>query len=245
MASDHICIIGSFDSTYDGHLATRDAVVHAAAAERVVVNTRWITPDELSDPAAALAGARGAIVACRNPKHPRRLMPDVLGALTWLRRAGRPTFGIECGFQHMVIEIARDVLGHADANSVGYDEETTAPVLHRLDPDAPREAGRAPRPREFSVRAGSRLAAAYAGAPEIREPFRSEFTVNGDYVAELEAAGASFSADGRLGERRFAAAMEWGSLPYYLGVAFLPQFRSTRDEPHPLFRAFLRAAMAR
>lgn len=245
MAGRRICIIGSFDSEYDGHLATREAVIHAADEQHAVINTRWVTPDDLGDPAAALEGTDAALVACRNPKHPRRLMADVLHALTWLRTRGVPTLGIECGYQHMVIEIAREVMGRPAANSVAYDDAADPPVIRGLDEDAGARGVVEPRPRLFRLRAGTRLAAIHEGRTEIEESFRSEYAVNPDYVAELEGAGAVFSADGFQGETRFAAGLEWRAQPFYVGVAYLPQFGSRAGAPHPLFRALVARALAR
>lgn len=241
-----ICIIGSFDSEYDGHVATREAVIHAADARGAVINTRWATPDELGDPAAVLEGADAALIACRNPKHPRRLMPDVLHALTWLRTQGIPTLGIECGFQHMVLEVAREVMGHAEANSLAYDDQAAPPVIRGLDEDAGTLGrGRSkPQLRTFRLRSGTRLASLHPGQEEIEENFRSEFAINPDYVSELEGAGAAFSADGFLGETRFAAGLEWRAQPFFVGVAYLPQFGSRTDAPHPLFTALVDHAIA-
>ena len=77
----------------------------------------------------------------------------------------------------------------------------------------------------------------------VQESFRSEYAVNPDYVAELEGAGALFSADGFSGDRRFAAALEWRSAPFFAGVAYLPQFGSRPGAPHPLFEALVDRAL--
>jgi CTP synthase (UTP-ammonia lyase) len=247
MVARRICIIGSFDSEYDGHIATRDAVIHAADARNAVINTRWVTPDELANPELALAGADAALIACRNPKHPRRLMPDVLHALTWLRKCGLPTLGIECGFQHMVIEIAREVMGRPQANSTAYEDRADPPVIRGLDADAGTRGIVEPSIQSFQLRSGTRLAAVHAGSEWIEESFRSEFAVNPDYVGELEGAGAAFSIDGyrdrQAREGRFAAALEWRAQPFYLGVAYLPQFRSSPERPHPLIASLVDRAL--
>lgn len=241
----HISIIGTFDSEYDGHLATREAVVHAERELGAVLNTRWVTPDELGDPIAALDRSCGALVACRNPKHLRRLMPEVLAALTHLRALRLPVLGIECGYQHMLIESARETLGRPEANSTAYDEDTPLPVIRELDPDAVTARPMRRVPTTFRLEPGTRLAEIHGGAGEVVEAFRSAYAANSDYVGDLTEAGVRFSAHGVRGERLFPAALERADLPFWVGVAYLPQFASRPQAAHPLFTAFVRAALER
>ncbi|MEE9391363.1 MAG: hypothetical protein V3W41_02545 [Planctomycetota bacterium] len=244
MRQTHISILGTFDGEYDGHVATRDAIIHAERALGVVINTRWITPDELSNPAESLADSCGVLIACRNPKHLRRLMPDVLASLTFAREKQLPTLGIEGGFQHMLIEYARVVAGHPEANSTAYDEDSFYPLLTRLAPDL---VGEKPReePCAIKLSAGSRLREFYDGQEQITESYRSHYGLNADYMAELEAAGLAFSAEGEAFDRRFVAGFELPSLAFFVGVAFLPQHGSKKEHGHPLFRAFVESALKR
>ncbi|MCA9322793.1 MAG: hypothetical protein KDB53_18775 [Planctomycetes bacterium] len=239
MAEGHITIIGRYDSEYPAHRATREAIIHAERTLGSVVNTRWITPDEMEDLDEALAGTRGALIAPRNPKTPRQLWPEILGALGWLRENDIPTLAIEYGYQHLVIEAARHLLGKENANSLAYDEHTPCPVITLLDHDDGPIDKFSPREVSFEIEPDSRLAEIYGHAGVVKEEFRGHYVLNPDYASDFAVAGVKLSARGQVDEAGFLAALEWPQLRFCLGVAWLPQNRSRSGAPHPLFRAFV------
>ena len=243
MAAAHISIVGKFDPEYAAHVATREAVIHAAADLGCVLNTRWVVPDELEDAESALADSCGALIAPRNPKTPRQLWPEIVGALAWLRQKNLPTLAIEYGYQHMVIQSAREVLGLDDANSLAYDEATSCPVITRLHVDEAPIDKFHPIMVDFDIEEGSELAKAYGRHGQVSESFRGHYVMNPDYASEFEQAGAKLSARGHHGGVDFLAAMEWPELDFYMGVAWLPQNTSGPGAPHPLIRAFVEQAV--
>lgn len=244
MGNAKVAIVGQFDPEYAVHQATRDSVIHAEGRLGEVVNTVWISPDQLAESPQLLEDDYcAAIIAPRNPKTPRQLWPEIVAALTWLRTHDVPTLGIEYGFQHMVIEWAREVLGHASANSTAYDPDSPQPVIKKLD------SGQAPIDKfnpvviDIDVEFGSLLADVYGHSGRFSEAFRGHFGVNPDYVEEFRSAGVTFSASGHLGELSFPAAMEDRGRSFYLGVAYLPQNSSTASACHPLMEALLRRGL--
>ena len=244
MPEASIAILGTYDPDLEAHVATRDAILEAERELGIVLNTRWITPEGLAEPADALEGVRAAIIAPRNPKAARELMPDILNGIHWLRRQGCPTLGIEAGFHHMVIELARNELGLSEASSSGYDPDCPTPVIHLLEGEEPSFEGLAAMQLEVELEAGSALAGFYAQGANVQETFRGHYVVNPDFAAEYERAGLCFSGRASLGERRFIAAMEWKALPFWVGVAYQPQLASGPERGHPVIRALVEAAVA-
>ena len=239
-----ISILGLFDAEYPAHVSTRESIIHAEKELGVVMNTRWITPEQLRDGMDCLEGACAALIAPRNPRTPRQLWPEILDALEWLRNRRIPTLGIEYGYQHMVIELARNVLGHELANSTAYDESTDFPVINKLFDDVPFVDRFSPEVIEVEVSDGSGLADLYGHAGVVRESFRGHFVMNPDYAPEFEAAGFRFPVRGQVGDRPFIAGLEWNALPFYTGVAYLPQAASAPDHCHPVIKGLLAAGLA-
>ncbi|HGY89745.1 MAG TPA: hypothetical protein ENK43_01085 [Planctomycetes bacterium] len=244
MSQAHISIIGRFDPEYAPHVATREAIIHAEKAWGTVLNTRWIIPDLMHDVEAAMEGTLGALIAPRNPKSPRQLWPEILGALTWLRERNLPTLALEYGYHHMLIEVARSLAGLPQANSSAYDEQTADPVITPLDHASQPIDKFHPELVDFEIRPDTALAKAY-GAPGVqRESFRGHYALNPDYVSTFEENGALVSARGFLGGTTFPAAIELPDRAFHIGVAWLPQNRSRSGSPHPLVNAFVGAVLA-
>lgn len=242
MGSPHITIVGRFDPEYAAHVATREAIIHAESELGVVINTRWVIPEEIDDPEELLADSCGAFLAPRNPKSPRQLWPEILGVLGALRRKDLPTLAVEYGYQHMVISMARDLLGRPEANSSAYDESTPAPVIQRLHPDDPLDEFKAVQ-ADFEILPDTALARAYGRAGSVREMFRGHYVLNPDYAPDFEAGGIPISARGRQGDAQFLAAVELPDRRFFMGVAWLPQTLSRPGRSHPLIRSFVAAVV--
>ncbi len=244
MPAPIVSIVGQFDPEYAAHVATHDALIHAMAACQVVLNTKWVTPTQIVDRDDILDGTVCAVIAPRNPKTPRQLWPEILASLEWFEARKIPVLGIEYGYQHMIIDLARRVLGREDANSTAYDEHAEFPVISRLELDHPPIDKFAPKEIQVELTRESRLAAIYGGAGPFTEEFRGHFVANPDFLPAFESHGVYFPGRGTLGDRTFVAAIERRDLPFYQGVAYLPQNRSTPEAPHPLMVALIEAAIA-
>lgn len=240
MSGGRITILGSFDPDFAPHVQVREAIIAAQNAMGVVMNTRWVSPSELED-LSTLEDSRAAIVAPFQIKHSRELQPEVVNAIEWLRMHRVPTLGIEGGFEHMIIEAARNVLGYENATSSVFDDDAPNPVITRFDARATVAGRTVPRYVDIEIHEGTELARIYGQSGVVREAFGANAVFNADYAAETERAGFKLCAHGIFKEQRFIAAGEWNALPYYIGVSYLPQVAGA-EKPHPLFTALIEAA---
>ncbi|MFT7620152.1 MAG: CTP synthase [Planctomycetota bacterium] len=243
MSTPIVSIVGQFDPEYPAHVATHDALIHAMSACNVVLNTKWVTPTQIVDRDDILDGTCCALIAPRNPKTPRQLWPEILASLEWFEARKLPVLGLEFGYQHMIIDLARRLLDRPDANSTAYDENASFPVISRLESDQPPIDKFSPKDISISFDAGSRLAEVYGSTGPFQEAFRGHYVANPDFLTEFESHGVHFTGRGTYGERTFVAGLERTDLPFYLGAAFLPQYNSSAEKPHPLFQALIQAGI--
>ncbi len=244
MSTPFVAIVGQFDPEYQAHVATHDALIHAMSAVGVVLNTRWVTPSQIADRDDVLDGSCCALIAPRNPRTPRQLWPEILASLEWFEARRIPILGIEYGYQHMVIELARRILGDEGANSTAYDEQASLPVICRLETDQPPIDKFSPKDISITLEEGSRLAEIYGTTGPLTESFRGHYVTNPDFLTDFKSGGVSFPATGTWGDHSFVAALERHDLPFYAGVAYLPQYRSSAKAPHPLIRTLIEAGVA-
>ncbi len=166
----------------------------------------------------------------------------------YARRNRVPYLGLCLGMQVMCIEFARDVLGLEDANSTEFNPKTTAPVISLMpDQQGIEDMGGTMRLGLYpcNLQPGSCAAEAYTPALQIEERHRHRWEFNNRFRPAFADAGMQFSGispDGRLVE---IAELRGDLHPWMLGTQFHPEFRSRPNRPHPLFRAFLQAAIAR
>jgi CTP synthase len=172
-----------------------------------------------------------------------------LGALKYTRVNGIPTLGLCLGLQCMVIEYARDVAGLEKANSAEFDPETPDAVIATMASQVDviageRDLGGTMRLGSYpaTLQKGSVAAAAY-GASEITERHRHRYEVANAYRDRLTEAGLVFSGtspDGLLVE---FAELPREAHPFYVGTQAHPELKSRPTRPHPLFAAFVQAAI--
>ena len=177
-------------------------------------------------------------------------------AAKYARENKVPYLGICLGMQIAIIEFARDVCGIADAHSTEFDHDTKNPVIGLVTEwrdaagavqkrDTTSDKGGTMRvgAQKATLKAGS-LAAEVYGTTEINERHRHRYEVNSNYVAQFEAKGLVVS--GRSAVQDLVEVMEYPAAthPWFIGVQYHPEFNSTPRAGHPLFKAFVGAAMA-
>ncbi len=166
-------------------------------------------------------------------------------AARWARDHQVPYLGLCLGMQVMVIEAARRVVGNDSPNSTEFDPHTPYPVIDLMpEQRSVVDMGGTMRLGLYPCRLvpGTRAAEAY-GVPEVQERHRHRFEVNNRFRDLLEQGGLVFSGlspDGHLVE-----IAEVADHPFMVGSQFHPEFRSRPTRPHPLFRAFIAAAVER
>lgn len=222
-----LAIIAEYDPNFEPHVQTDAAIAHSASALGIEVQSEWISTGDAK--ITTLSGFQGIWFA---PGSPYRNLSRTLDAIRFAREGDVPTLGTCGGYQHMVIEFARNVMGIPDAQHEEYDPYASCLIVSRLDCSlVGHEMG-------ILLAPGSRTAAAY-GAAQIIERYYCTCGVNPDYVNQISLAGFSLVGMDAEGECRV---MELLQHPFFVGTLFVPQARSRPDHPHPLITAFLRAA---
>lgn len=224
-----IGVIGDYDPDYPVHLATTDGVTHAARALGVNADVTWVGTDAVGDPAATVASFDGVFVA---PGSPYRSLDGALSAIAHARTRRVPLLGTCAGFQHVVIEYARNVLGVAGAQHAEYDPAADEQFV------TPLSCSLAGQVMDVALVPGTRAATAY-GSATATERYYCNFGLDRGRVPDLEAAGLRVSGTDEQGEVRV---VELPGHPFYVATLFVPQASSTPDRPHPLVTAFVRAA---
>ncbi|MDP9372197.1 MAG: CTP synthase [Chloroflexota bacterium] len=240
-----IAIVGKYVDLRDAYMSIAEAVHHAAFAHGIAADIHWINSEELegldgAEVARRLGAVSGIVVA---PGFGPRGVEGKILAARYAREHAVPYLGLCYGMQMAVIEFARHVAGLAGANSTEIDPKTPHPVID-LMPDQRDLADMGGTMRlglyPCHLAPGTRAAAAY-GEPLVHERHRHRFEFNNAYRGLLEEAGlivSGASPDGRLVE-----IIELRDHPWFVGTQFHPEFKSRPTRPHPLFDAFVHAAL--
>jgi len=238
-----IGLVGKYIELKDAYLSVAESIRHAAWATGCQPRLRWIDSEKLEEQGdtGPLEGLDGIVVP---GGFGYRGIEGKVVAVRYSRQRRIPTLGLCMGMQCMVIELTRTALGAEDANSTEFDAFTPHPVIDLL-PEQRDVADKGGTMRLGSypcvVEEGSRAYEAY-GQPIILERHRHRYEFNNAYRELLASHGMRFSGlspDGRLVE-----IVELRDHPFYLGTQYHPEFRSRPNRPHPLFSAFIAAALA-
>jgi len=219
-----------------------EALIHGGIANDSRVDVSWVDAEhiERDGPAAHFADVHGILVP---GGFGDRGIEGKIMAVRYARERGVPYFGICLGMQCAVIEFARNVCGLGGANSTEFDPVTPHPVIDLL----PEQRGVADKGGTMRlglypvVLAEGSSAARIYGQSIIHERHRHRYEVNNDYVKDLEKNGLHFS--GIWAEKQLVEIIEVADHPYFVAGQFHPEFRSRPWDPHPLFAAFVRAAL--
>jgi CTP synthase len=242
-AAVNIALIGKYLGLKDSYKSLSEALHHGGFAHAARVDIRWIDAESVvtDGPEPLLADIDGILVA---PGFGNRGIEGKIEAIRYARERNVPFFGICLGMQCAVIEYGRHVLGLPGANSTEF-EATPDPVIDLMpDQHAVETKGGTMRLGAYPcrVRKGSRAFDAY-GREEVSERHRHRYEFNNAYRERFARAGMLFS--GINPQRDLVEIVELPSHPWFVGVQCHPEFRSRPLAPHPLFAAFVGAALAR
>ncbi len=237
-----IGIIGKYIELKDAYKSIAEAFIHAGAAHECQVQIRWIHSEEVdnSNVAEHFNGLAGVLVA---PGFGERGIEGKITAIRFARENKIPFFGICLGMQCAVIEFARNVLGFSDAHSTEMAPETKYPVIHLQEGQKTiTNKGGTMRLGAYSCEVvdGS-LAKSIYGKTQISERHRHRYEFNNIYLKDFEAAG--MKASGINPDNKLVEIVEIPEHPWFLGVQFHPEYKSTVDNPHPLFLSFIKAGI--
>jgi CTP synthase (UTP-ammonia lyase) len=222
-----IGLVGDYNESVPAHQAIPLALQRAAEQSDIAVQFDWIPTEEITS-VARISRFDGLWCV---PASPYRSMDGALVAIRYARERPIPFLGTCGGFQHAVVEYARNVLGWADAEHGETAPNASRAVISPLECALVEATGRA---RLFP---GSRIAAAY-GADETTEEYRCRYGLNREFQAELVAGPLRAVADDELGQVR---AVELDSHPFFVATLFQPERAALRGQAAPLISAFVRA----
>jgi CTP synthase (UTP-ammonia lyase) len=225
-----IGVVGEFDPDRPTQVATGAALEHAARSLDLDVSTTWIDTARIgSSRAPVLDSFDGLLIA---PGSPYRSLEGALEAIRFARTEDRPLLGTCGGFQHLVLEYGRNVIGLSDAHHAEYDPDASVLFI------TPLSCSLAGKEMDVVLSPDTKAASAY-GCLHTKERYYCSFGLNPAYEAPLADAGLEVSGRDGDGEPRI---VEVPGLRFYVGTLFVPQTASAPELPHPLVRAFVRAA---
>jgi CTP synthase len=237
-----IGIVGKYVEYEDSYKSLKEALLHGGLAHDAKVNLTWVESDHLKWPNAIAELERFDAILVPGG-FGRRGVDGMLHAIRYAREYKVPYFGICLGMQTMVIEFARNVCGLPAANSTEFDPATPDRVIYKLrELKGVDELGGTMRLGAYPCRLteGSFARRAY-GKPEISERHRHRYEFNREYEDVLKSHGLRLT--GETPDEVYVEICELADHPWYLGCQFHPEFKSKPLEPHPLFRAFIGAAL--
>jgi CTP synthase len=244
-----VALVGKYVDLPDAYLSVSEAIQAGGFAHRARVELRWVPSDDCVTPsgaAAALAGVDGVVIP---GGFGVRGIEGKIGAARYAREQRIPALGLCLGLQCMTIEVARHPGGLDAANSTEFDETAPHPVIATMADQEEIVAGRGDLGGTMRLGAypaqltpGSIVAEAY-GRTEVSERHRHRYEVNNAYREQLGKVGlqvSGVSPDGRLVE---FVELDRDLHPFYVATQAHPELKSRPTRPHPLFAAFVRAAV--
>jgi CTP synthase len=237
-----IGLVGKYVEYADSYKSLNEALLHGGLAHDVRVNINWVEAEELSWP-SCVDRLRQYDAILVPGGFGKRGVGGMIHAIRYAREYKVPYFGICLGMQAAVIEYARNVCGLPDADSTEFEPATPHRVIYKLrELKGVDELGGTMRLGAYPcvLAEGSFARTAY-GSPEISERHRHRYEFNREYEDILTSAGMRIA--GRTPDGVYVEICEIPDHPWFLGCQFHPEFKSKPLEPHPLFRAFIGAAV--
>lgn len=235
----NIALVGKYVSLQDSYKSIVEAFIHAGAHLETEVKISWVYSGDLAadNLEKTFKEVDGILIA---PGFGDRGIEGKVLAAQYARENGIPLLGICLGMQIMTIEFARNVLGMKDANSMEFDVNTSEPVISIMeDQKNVVEKGGTMRLGAWKciLRPESKLAKIYA-SQDISERHRHRYEFNSEYQEVFEQNGmmtSGFNPDTKLVET-----IELKNHPFFVGVQYHPEYKSTVENPHPLFKELIR-----
>jgi len=241
-AKVNVGLIGKYIELQDAYKSILESFIHAGAINEcqvqvINIHSEFITSENVNE---KLAGLDALLVA---PGFGHRGVEGKIVAVKYAREKKLPFFGICLGMQMAAIEFARNVLGLKSANSTEMNPDTSDPVIDLMDEQ-----------KQVTAKGGTMRLGAYPctiekdslayriyGKEKISERHRHRWEFNNKYLADFEKAG--MMASGRNPDTGLVEIIELKDHPFFIGVQYHPELKSTVEEPQPIFVHFIRAAL--
>ncbi len=239
----NIGLIGKYVELQDSYKSILESFIHAGAVNEVKVNVKSIHSEHIkaNEVSNLMQGLDGILVA---PGFGERGIEGKIKAVQYARENGIPFLGICLGMQMAVIEYARNVLGLSNANSTEMDENTPDPVIDLMEEQKTvTNKGGTMRLGAWDCELveGSLVKEIYDNVTAISERHRHRYEFNNNYKVKLEEAGLRTSGINK--ETGLVEIVELPKHPWFIGVQYHPEYKSTVANPHPLFVGFVKAAL--
>ncbi|HMS69183.1 MAG TPA: CTP synthase, partial [Saprospiraceae bacterium] len=238
-----IALVGKYNELPDAYKSIYESFVHAGAMNECKVKVIPIHSESLIEGVAEkLANFDGVLVA---PGFGERGIEGKINSIQFVRENNIPFFGICLGMQCAVVEYAKNVMGLKDAASSEVNPNSSNIMIHLMeDQKKITSKGGTMRLGAYNCKlAKGSLAHKIYGKSNIEERHRHRYEFNNEYLERIEAAG--MKASGVNPDNGLIEIIELPSHPFFVGVQFHPELKSTVENPHPIFVAFVKAAMDR
>ncbi|NOS93240.1 MAG: CTP synthase [Cyclobacteriaceae bacterium] len=237
----NIGLVGKYVSLPDAYKSIAEAFIHAGAQNDCKVNLKWISSEEITkETVENVLGQLDAVLVA--PGFGERGLEGKIEAIKYVRENKIPFLGICLGMQCAVVEFARNVLG-LDASSTELNPKSKHPVIDMMEEQ-----------KKITTKGGTMRLGAYAcklkkgskanhiyGDTLIHERHRHRYEFNNKYLEQIEEAG--LKAVGINPDSNLVEVVELKDHPWFIGVQYHPELRSTVLNPHPLFVKFVAAAL--
>ncbi|WP_170862688.1 CTP synthase C-terminal region-related (seleno)protein [Gracilibacillus kekensis] len=226
-------IIGDFNPDFIPHVTTNEAIVHSCQLLNAELQGEWV-PTEIaeSDFQDITKQYKGFWIS---PGSPYKSMKGALKIIEFARKNNVPLFGTCGGFQHIVIEFARNVLNITDAEHAEYDPYGSKLVINHLVCSL---AG-----KSLEINLTDKLSKTHQiyNSNKIVEQYYCNFGLNHEYKGALDESGLLTVGEDENGETRI---LELKNHKYFIGTLFVPQIKSTVENPHPLITEFIKQILS-
>ena len=226
-------IIADFNSKFRPHQVTNEVLQHTAKALGVELEANWIPTELLDDKAGETILAQNDAI-WGGTGSPYKSLAGALNGIRFARENDFPFIGTCAGFQHVVLEYARNVLGYQDAASAEYDSTAPKLVVTLLS------CSLAGKTFQINVKPDTRAHQIY-GKDVITEHYYCNYGLNPEFEKDIQDGGLLISG---IDESNEARIVELPKHRFYLATLFVPQLFADVSEPHPLIVAYLKAAIA-
>lgn len=239
-----IGLVGKYNELQDAYKSIHEAFIHAGAVNECTVHIDTVHSEQLEGDydsvVKRLSGLDGILVA---PGFGERGIEGKIKAIRYVRENNIPFFGICLGMQCAVVEFARNVIGIKQAASAEVDKNTTEPIID-LMPDQKKitKKGGTMRLGAYAcqLKPNSKSSRAY-GKTTIQERHRHRYEFNNKYLETIEKEG--LLPVGINPESNLVEVVELANHPWFVGVQYHPELKSTVENPHPLFIDFVKACL--
>jgi CTP synthase (UTP-ammonia lyase) len=226
-----IGLIGDFSPEVTAHVAIPKAVALAATNLEAEVKTTWLPTEDISREIEQLSFFNGLWCV---PASPYKNLDGALAAIRFAREQNRPFLGTCGGFQHALIEYARNILGYVEADHAESNPAATMPIIAPLSCSLEEAEG------TITLKKNSRIGGIY-GKDKVVEQYNCNYGVNPRYQSLLETGEMKITGVDAEGEPR---AVELAEHPFFIATLFQPERSAISGVVHPLIRAFVQAALS-